>query len=186
MEQRVAAVGLTQSLMFAGYVPRVADFYRNTIDINVLASDEEGLGLVLLEGGVCGMQSIGTDCTGIREVIRDGHNGYLFRQGDAQSLAHSLTELATDAERRAPMGRAAREFVEQHFSAEGYAAGIAAVIDDLAASFQSGGRPSKVAKCLPVGAVFVTISLLQARRITISKPSWFGVANHDPIVTRLR
>ena len=138
MEQRVAAEGLAQSVVFAGYVPRVADFYRDTIDINVLASDEEGLGLVLLEGGACGLPSIGSDCTGIREVIRDGYNGYLFRQGDAQSLANRLIDLATNAERRATMGRAAREFVEQHFSEEGYAAGIAGVIDDLVSSSRSG------------------------------------------------
>ena len=137
MERLVTDGGLTRSVIFAGYVPRVADFYRDTIDINVLASDEEGLGLVLLEGGACGLPSVGSDCTGIREVILDGRTGYLFRQGDSHALAQKLLDLATQAERRTAMGRAAREFVEHHFSEERYAAGITAVIDDVISSSRS-------------------------------------------------
>ena len=138
MEQLVADAGLTRSVTFTGYVPRVADFYRDTIDINVLASDEEGLGLVLLEGGACGLPSIGSDCTGIREVIRDGDTGYLFRQGDAEALAQRLVDLATNAERRTAMGRAARAFVADHFSEERYAAGIVAEIDGLVSASRTG------------------------------------------------
>ena len=134
IERLVTAEGLEKRVIFAGYVPRVADFYRDTIDINLLASDEEGLGLVLLEGGACGLPSIGSDCTGIREAIRDGVTGYLFRQGDAEALAQRIVELATNPDRRTTMGRAARAFVEQYFSEERYAAGIVAVIDDAISS----------------------------------------------------
>ena len=137
MERLVGDGDLAQSVIFAGYVPRVADFYRDTVDINVLASDEEGLGLVLLEGGACGLPGIGSDCTGIREVIQDGRTGHLFRQGDAQALAQKLLDLATSAERRVAMGRAARDFVADNFSEERYAAGITAVIDDVISASRS-------------------------------------------------
>ena len=134
MERLVAASGLTQQVIFTGYVPKVADFFRDTLDINVLASDEEGLGLVLLEGAACGLPSIGSDCSGIREAIRDGETGYLFRPDDPESLAHHIVDLATRPERRIAMGRAARQWVESRFSEEHYAIAITAVVDEMLSS----------------------------------------------------
>lgn len=138
IERLVEDAGLRAAVIFTGYVPQVADFFQHTLDINVLASDEEGLGLVLLEGGACGLPSIGSDCSGIREAVRDGQTGYLFRPGDAESLADRLVELAADPARRFAMGRTARQFVEAHFSEERYAAGITATIDDAIHSFETG------------------------------------------------
>lgn len=99
----------------------------------MLASDEEGLGLVLLEGTACGLPSIDSNCSGIREVIRDGETGLLFAPGDAASLAQRIVDLAMNAERRIAMGRAGRGCVEEHFNEEHYAAKITAVIDELVA-----------------------------------------------------
>lgn len=134
MEQLTVDHGLQENVVFAGYVPRVAELFQHTIDINVLASDEEGLGLVLLEGGACGVPSIGSDCSGIREAIRDGETGYLFRPGDVDELAQRIIELAMDPERRDSMGRAARHYVETNFSEERYAANVSAQIEALIAS----------------------------------------------------
>ena len=134
MERLVATAGLTEHVIFTGYVPLVADFFRDTLDINVLASDEEGLGLVLLEGAACGLPSIGSDCSGIREAIRHGETGYLFRQNDPESLANHIVDLANHPERRIAMGHAARQWVESRFSEEHYAAAITAVVDETICS----------------------------------------------------
>ena len=48
----------------AGYVPDVLPYYRYVLDINVLASTNEGLGISVIEASACGLRSIVTDCTG--------------------------------------------------------------------------------------------------------------------------
>lgn len=132
-EQLASDFRLQNNVVFAGYVPRVAEFFQNTIDINVLASEEEGLGLTLLEASACGLPNIGTDCTGIREAICDGETGYLFERGDADALAMRIVELAMDPCKRQSMGRAGRRYVETNFSETRYAADIMGRIGELLA-----------------------------------------------------
>ncbi len=116
--------GLEGRVVFTGYVERAIDYFQQVIDINVLASVEEGLGLVLLQGSACGLPNIGADCTGIREAIRDNETGFLFREDDVNELAARIVELAKEPEKRKLMGLKGRSYIESRFSEEEYATRI--------------------------------------------------------------
>lgn len=57
----------------------------------ILPSLYEGLPKVLLEAMACGLVCIGTNVTGINEIITDGINGYLSPGTDPQSIARTIT-----------------------------------------------------------------------------------------------
>ena len=117
-------IGVGDKVIFPGYVDSVADYLQHVIDINVLASSEEGLGIVLLQASACGLPNIGTDCTGIREAIQNNVTGYLFEKGDTNDLAKRIIELARNSQRRSLMGNAGREYVVREFSETRYATKI--------------------------------------------------------------
>lgn len=53
----------------------------------------EGFGLVLLEANAAGIPVIGTTPSGMDDIIIDGQNGFLVRQGDASALAEAMGRL---------------------------------------------------------------------------------------------
>ncbi len=116
--------GLDDRVIFAGYVERVVDYFQQVIDINVLASEEEGLGIVLLEASACALPNIGADCAGISEAIKDNETGYLFRCDDVGERASRIVDLAKDQEKRKQMGLNGRRYVESEFREERYATRI--------------------------------------------------------------
>jgi D-inositol-3-phosphate glycosyltransferase len=81
-----------------------------------LSSDEEGLGLVVLEAMACGVPAVSTRSGGPESIIQDGINGYLTPRGDAAALA-DRTALLFDAARWRAFSQAARQRVEQTYSA---------------------------------------------------------------------
>jgi glycosyltransferase involved in cell wall biosynthesis len=75
------------------------DFFRS-IDIFVMSSRWEGFPLVLLEAGASGLPVVVPDLGGIREIITDRENGYLFAKGNEKELAERLTEMIKSAKER--------------------------------------------------------------------------------------
>jgi glycosyltransferase involved in cell wall biosynthesis len=82
----------------------------------VLCSDEEGLGLVLLEAMACGLPVVATDCGGPRTLVVHGETGLLTPSGDAVRLADALGSLLGDTERCRRLGAAARARAVERFS----------------------------------------------------------------------
>jgi glycosyltransferase involved in cell wall biosynthesis len=80
-------------------------------DVVVLASDGEGLARASLEALATGKVLIITDIPPSREVVSDGHNGFLFQVGDVDRLAALTVEAAADPQLRHRIGRAAAESV---------------------------------------------------------------------------
>jgi glycosyltransferase involved in cell wall biosynthesis len=95
----------------------LAELYRSCA-LFVLASDQEGLGIVLLEAMASGLPVVATDCGGSATSIVDGQTGYLVRRGDAEAMAAKMLDLLTNQSRRRQMGRNARARAEQEFSLE--------------------------------------------------------------------
>jgi glycosyltransferase involved in cell wall biosynthesis len=85
-------------------------------DIVVQPSLAEGLGLALLEGMATGLPAVGTDITGITEIIRHGENGLLARAGDPVSLADALLHLLQEPATAQHLGRAGQDTACSSFS----------------------------------------------------------------------
>jgi glycosyltransferase involved in cell wall biosynthesis len=52
----------------------------------------------------------------LNQVIRDGQEGALFREGDIPGLTHAIARLLDHPDKAQAMGRRARERVVEHYS----------------------------------------------------------------------
>ena len=84
-----------------------------------------------IEASACGLPSIVTDCTGLREVVDKDITGLTFEQDDLAQLTSDILRLSKEAETRHRMGKAAREKAEKCFSLEKYKAEIQDQIKNL-------------------------------------------------------
>lgn len=84
----------------------------------VLSSRYEGFGMVLLEAQTCGLPTISFDCkSGPSEIIDDGVNGYLVKEGNVEQFAQRMLDVMNDENLRMKMGALAYEN-SQNFSEE--------------------------------------------------------------------
>ncbi|MCX6784065.1 MAG: glycosyltransferase family 4 protein [candidate division WWE3 bacterium] len=78
----------------------------------------EGLPMTLVEAAASGLPLVASDMGGIKEIVRDGVNGFLLKSGDASVLSETLVKLAKDPELRHTLGQASRQIAEAEFSLE--------------------------------------------------------------------
>ncbi len=91
-------------------------------DIFVTASTIETQGLTILEAMAAGLPCVGADYLGIKDSIRDGRNGFLFRPYDFEELASKLEKLLGSSSLRRKMGKnavaTARKFSVKRMAGE--------------------------------------------------------------------
>ena len=80
----------------------------------VLPSSHEGLPMAVLEAMAYRVTPLVTPVGALPEVVRDGINGVVVPVGDPAALAHALTGLIDDDERRLALAVQARVDVEQY------------------------------------------------------------------------
>lgn len=85
-------------------------------DVVVQPSRAEGLGLALLEGMACGRAVVGTDISGIREVIVGSESGLLVPPEAPDALAAAVSMLLQEPLLRERLGAEALRRVEGRFS----------------------------------------------------------------------
>ena len=122
LERRAGSLGLGDRIRFLGFVDNdeVRDHLRRATlfclpSVTARDGDAEGLGMVLLEAGACGVPLVGTRHGGIPEVIRDGESGLLVPERDPEALAAALSEILSSESLRRRMGVAARRDMEERF-----------------------------------------------------------------------
>ena len=74
----------------------------------VLPSDEEGLGLVVLEAMSCGVPVVATKCGGPDGIITEGIDGFLVELNDSDAMANKVAILLKDRLLNFKIGNAAR------------------------------------------------------------------------------
>lgn len=113
----VKSLGIEKNVFF---IPQVNDTedVLSVMDLFVMPSLKEGLGLGLMEAMASGLCVIGTDVGGIRSLIRDGFNGLLIKPADSMGLASAILGLLQDRKKRESLGRAAGIFINQNFPLE--------------------------------------------------------------------
>lgn len=94
---------------------RVVDLYKRC-GIFALSSRFEGLPLVLIEAGAIGLPLVAFDCpTGPSDIVCDGQNGYLVKNGDTAAFARRLQSLINDDATRRQMGAKAAKTTRERF-----------------------------------------------------------------------
>jgi D-inositol-3-phosphate glycosyltransferase len=81
-----------------------------------LPSDEEGLGVALLEAMACGVPAVSTRSGGPDGVITDGEDGFLVPLDNAAAMASAIGRLVGDQGLNHAMGRRARSAIEARYA----------------------------------------------------------------------
>ena len=106
-------------------------------DAFVLASDNEGLPVALMEALALGLPIVATRVGGVPEAVTEGEDAVLVPPSNPDALADAMAALAADPDRRAAMTAAAAEDAER-FAIERTVARVEAVYDDVLARREVG------------------------------------------------
>ena len=115
LQQQARQLGIERQVRFLGHRPDVQRVLA-ALDIFVLSSTSEGMSNTILEAMASGLPVVATAVGGADELVLEGKTGLLVPAGQPGLLAEALVSLAADSERRASMGRSARERALTEFS----------------------------------------------------------------------
>jgi len=120
------------TLVFPGYVSdKDLQQHYAAADVFVAPSRFESFGLVLIEAMRHGTPVIACNVGGMREIIDDGVDGYLFKVGDIAQLAGRLRLLIENPAVRLRIGEAARQTYESRFTARKMGESIESMLSAL-------------------------------------------------------
>ncbi|MBU2257946.1 MAG: glycosyltransferase family 4 protein [Candidatus Omnitrophica bacterium] len=117
LEKRVEESGLKDSIIFTGWRNNVPEII-SVLDVLVLPSLNEAVGIVLIEAQASGIPVVAADVGGTAEVVKDGISGLLVPAADPGSMAIAISSLFKDPVKRKEMGEAGRVWVKDRFSAQ--------------------------------------------------------------------
>jgi glycosyltransferase involved in cell wall biosynthesis/phosphoheptose isomerase len=105
--------------------------YYNAADVFVSTPWYEPFGITPLEAMACGTPVLGSNVGGIKFSVRDGETGYLVPPNDPDALAERAAHLFRNPKLLAILGRQAIRRVNDLFTWERVAAGIAAIYEEV-------------------------------------------------------
>ena len=108
--QQARRLGIEKKVVFLGHRYDIEDVMAG-MDVFVLTSLWEGLPRVLVQAAALGKPIVSFDSEGVREVVRDGQNGYVLPLRDVHGLAEKIALLAADRPQAQRMGEASRSMV---------------------------------------------------------------------------
>jgi glycosyltransferase involved in cell wall biosynthesis len=118
MEGRMIALGLHGKLALPGWRRDAAEALAVS-DVFVMTSLWEGLPRALVEAMKSGLPSVCYATDGVKDVVRDGENGFLVEQGDVPALAGRVAQLLGDEGLRKRLGAAAAASIGPEFDIGG-------------------------------------------------------------------
>jgi glycosyltransferase involved in cell wall biosynthesis len=110
-------LGLKDNIIFIPEAKNIIDLLA-AMDVFVMPSLQEGLGLALMEAMAQGIAVVGSEVGGIKTLIQDNVNGLLVVPANAPALAQVILRLLNDSQLRRNLGAQAREFIIANFSKE--------------------------------------------------------------------
>jgi len=117
LEARVATLGLKDDVRFPGFVSDISKFLE-TIDLFVMPSLFEGLGVAVLEAMAAGKPVVATNVGGLAESVVDSVTGFLVPPQDPRPLADAMEKLVSERSLACAMGARGAERVREHFTLE--------------------------------------------------------------------
>ncbi len=117
IQRMVQTLGLRDEVSFLGFIKDVPRFL-SSIDVLVLPSLFEGLGVAALEAMAAGKPVVATRVGGLAESIIDGETGFLVPPQDGIALADSIEKLVADPSMARAMGLKGAARVQSSFTIE--------------------------------------------------------------------
>jgi glycosyltransferase involved in cell wall biosynthesis len=128
LQNTVCKFGLEKNIFFLGAITH--EEVANTVSkssIFVFPSLKEGMPRALLETMACGNAVVGSNVSGIKEIVKDKINGILVPPKSPEALSRAILTLLEDEPLRRFLGQNAREFVMKKYNWEK----ITANLDDV-------------------------------------------------------
>lgn len=114
--------GLQDDIIFPGYVNNIRDLLKDS-DIFIAHSQNEALGIAILEAMAAGLPVITTDSGGTSEIVNcSEEDGILVDYGDVQGYAEGLALLINDSHLRRQFADNGLKVVRERFSLDKTAA----------------------------------------------------------------
>ena len=109
LEELSNELGVASSVSFFQPFPHIQEKFLEA-SIFAFSSRFEGFGMVLIEAMACGVPCVSYDCPcGPSEIVSDGVDGFLVRNGDVHAFAGKLSTLMRDDKMRTDFGAMARK-----------------------------------------------------------------------------
>ena len=82
-------------------------------DIGISASRQEGLPMNMAEEMYAGLPVVASEDRGHKELVDNGGNGFIFKQGDTREFVSQVLRLAKDPGMRAEFGKSASQKMQR-------------------------------------------------------------------------
>jgi UDP-glucose:(heptosyl)LPS alpha-1,3-glucosyltransferase len=113
--RRMAArLGVADDVIFAGVQAHGIERYYSAADAFALLSEFETFGMVVLEAMAAGLPVLVSDRMGVRDLVRDGENGFAVTAEEINQACAGLLVRLLDEDVRKAMGEAARRTAQDH------------------------------------------------------------------------
>lgn len=124
----------SEGFTWKGIVPREeVPREMSRASVLVLASIEDGFGLVMAQALACGCPVIATTNTGAADLFTDGREGFIIPARDIDALVDRLTRLYRDKDLHASMSAAAIERVKGLGGWDQYGRNMISIFDEFLA-----------------------------------------------------
>lgn len=108
-------LGVENNVLFTGFIPNEDLPYLYRIaDLFAIASIAELQSIATLEALASGLPVVGANVIALPELIKHGKNGYLFNEGDIQSLAKSIVSIFKDSKLKKKFSLNSLKIVKNH------------------------------------------------------------------------
>jgi glycosyltransferase involved in cell wall biosynthesis len=131
LERLAEREGVSEWVSFLGYRDDMVGV-TSGLDIAVLASDNEGTPVFLIEAAAAGRPAIATAVGGVADVVTP-ETGVVVPPRDHVAMADAIHKLGSDPSLRARMGEQAREHVRHQYDAARLVSDIEALYEEVLA-----------------------------------------------------
>lgn len=109
---------------------RVEQILRDA-DIALCCSQHEALGRSMIEGMLAGCVVVASNCSSGTEIVRDGINGYIYKQGSPIDLADVIERVLSHPENAIAVAEHARTWASANFDPYAYANEVTKIYYDV-------------------------------------------------------
>lgn len=114
LQQQIEELKMEDKVLLKGFTPEPIQ-KMSQASMYLLSSKYEGLPLVIVEAMSVGLPVVSYMCpTGPKDIIDDGHTGFLIPNGDEDAFVEKVCKLIADEELRQKMGQEALKASENY------------------------------------------------------------------------
>jgi glycosyltransferase involved in cell wall biosynthesis len=123
-------LGIGGQVKFLGHIESIDDF-MSALDVHVLPSTSEALGLSIVEAMFCGIPNVVSDAGGMKEIVGRSGGGRVFESENRADLATCLIGLFGNEQERTREGELGRRFALEELTSDSMADKTIKVYEEL-------------------------------------------------------